>query len=254
MAEAGLRSMPEFAWPVLKEMIAIAKKMPAPQAGSGNRCNRICKVSHNRVGKSARLHTIIKKPFVTRQSSGTASYLLPALTKYSSGMRTTPAFSTHLLQSHAECQQLIDGLCVKQERMHYQLEYLHLEAVFAVNRGKELTIQLQYVNTMIQCNQEIMDQFPANKRKLEHRNARLYCKKLQLEDRLEHFDATAMVLREYTINVMVKQLNLLDNLLDAVAVKQAELMSKTFPAEKIFLENGMQTIEAFRGAILQQRA
>ena len=226
MAETGRRPMPAFALPILKEMMAIAKKMPAPQAGYSNRRNRISKRSNNRVEEAARLHTLIKKPFVTAQRLVTTSYALPALTQYRSGSSQGPAYSTHLLQSDAACKQLIGRCTVKKERKRYQVAYLQLETRIAVNRDKEIKAQLAYVNTMIQSNLEIMHQFPAGKRKLEHRNARLYCKKLQLEDLLAHFDAGAMVLREHTINVMVKQLKVLQRLIDSVENKKLEMQDQ----------------------------
>jgi hypothetical protein len=68
-----------------------------------------------------------------------------------------------------------------------------------------------------------MDQCPSHKRKLEHHNARLYCKKLLLEDRVEHFDAPAMLLREHTINVMVRQLELLVGFVTAIEERKVAL-------------------------------
>jgi len=102
--------------------------------------------------------------------------------------------------------------------MRSQLDYLQLETRAAVTRGQELQAQLDYVNTMLQVNRELIEKFPfaTGKRKREHRNAKLHCRRLVLEDRLEHFDAAAMLLREYNINVMVKQLALLEQLVNAV--------------------------------------
>ena len=242
MAEAGLRPMPEFALPFLKEMATIVKKMPAPA---------ITTIKRNlRVVKSARWHTLSRQPSVTGQSSTASSYR-QALSNYTAGSTKVHSFSTNLLQSNVECQQLTSRFAVQQERIHYQLEYLQLEATQAINRGKEIKLQLGYVNTMIQCNLQIMDQLPARKRKLEHRNAKLYCKKLQLEDRLGHFDQVAMVSREYTINTMVRELEVLDKLIAAVEVGRTEIQKGQLT---IIKPTPIAITGAIDRAALQQRA
>jgi hypothetical protein len=243
MAETGRRPMPEFAEPLLRQMMTVAIKMPIPQFNNWR---------HNRVHPSARLHTHTKKSFVTRQSSIAASYTAPALTRYGSGNSSRPSFSVQLLESQAHCQQLIDSLSVKKERLRYQLQYLHLEATIAVKRGKEISAQLTYVNTMIQSNLVIMEQFPTHKRKLEHRNAKLYCKKLLLEDRLEHFDAASMILREYTINVMVKQLEVLQHLIDSIENRKVDMQRQS--ALGVVKANAIHNSSAVDRGLLQQRA
>jgi len=217
LAETGRRPMPASAEPMLLEMRAIAQAMPGP-AGIYKR-NR----KNNRVTNQARLHTLTKKPFVTAQPVKSGSCTQPAMTRYPSRANRTSAFSTHLLR-HTDCQTLLNELPIKQDRMRSQLAYLQLETRAAVNRGQELQAQLYCVHTMLQVNRELIEKYPfaTGKRKWEHRNAKLHCRRLLLEDRLEHFDAPAMLLREYNINVMIKQLALLEQLVNAVEKRKTE--------------------------------
>jgi hypothetical protein len=229
LAETGRRAIPERSQLLLRDMMLIAASMPHP-ADSGKE-RRIKKSgepprrTHNRVSNGSRLYTVTKKRFVTAQSSTSIICTRPAMTRHASGNASVRNFSTHLLQSPFDCRQLLDGSAIKKARLQGWLAYRQLEARAAVIRGQELTAELTYVNTMLQVNQEIIENYPhaAAKRKLEHRNAKLHCKRLVLEDRLEHFDAAAMVLREYNINVVVKQLELLEELIAAVEKRKGEL-------------------------------
>ena len=253
MAETGRRAFPAFALPILQKMVPIANKMPAPE-NNGNRKRTLVKDGNNRVNESSRLHSCCKKPFVTGQSSIAGSCSATARTKYTA-LATPVSFSTHLLQSHADCQNLVNRLFIKKDRLQGQLAYMQLEAATAVNRGKELAAELFVVNSIIPANLDIIAAFPLypGKRKLEHRNAKLQCKKLQLEDRLAHFDAAAMVLREYTINVMIKQLEMLQQLIDAIQNRRKALEKNTMPLTMVRPGTTKITGELDRG-VLQQRA
>jgi DNA-binding XRE family transcriptional regulator len=233
MAETGRRPMPGLALPIIREMMAIAKKMPAEAISGPSRMGigKIAAGFNSRVRQASRLARFCKKPFVTGQSSLADHWTKTALAKYTQPDTAQPTFSTHLLQSDADCQQLISRLSVKRSIMGCQLEYLQLEAVTAIKRGKAIACELALVNTLIQANLEIIAAFPltSTKRKLEHRNAKLYCKKLQLEDRLENFDSLTMVLREHTINTMVKQLEILEKLIAATEKRRVGLETNQLP-------------------------
>jgi DNA-binding XRE family transcriptional regulator len=220
LAETGRRPMPASAEPMLQDMLAIAKAMPAP-SGVDKREGR-----NNRVSSQAALHTVGKKPFVTAQALSSTLSKQGVMTRYPSRIKEGPAFSMHLL-GNTDCQDLLHECSIKQGRGQSQLAYLQLEARTAVTRGQELQAQLEYVTTMLQVNRDLIERFPfaTGKRKLEHRNAKLHCRRLVLEDRLEHFDAPAMLLREYNINVMVQQLALLEQLITAVE-KRKEAFNK----------------------------
>jgi len=226
LAETGRRPMPAVVQPLLRQMMVIAATMP--DAGTSRRVKRPGKQprrTNNRVCNSTRLYTVTKKRIVTAQPSTSTSCTRKAMTTYTS--RSTPIsnFSTHLLQSASDCRQLLDSSAIKKARLQGWLAYRQLEARAAVTRGQELSVQLTLVNTMLQVNQALIEKYPyaASKRKLEHRNAKLHCKRLVLEDRLEHFDAAAMLLREYNINVLVKQLELLEELISGVEKRKVEL-------------------------------
>jgi len=228
LAETGRRPIPEAVQLLLRQMMEVAATMPATGAGNKRRCKKTGALpgrSNNRVRNAARLYTVTKKPFVTAQRSVPGCCKPPAMTRYASVSTSVSNFSTHLLQSPFDCRELLNTSAIKQSRMQGWLAYLELEARAAVIRGKELTAELLYVNTLLQLNQEQIEKYPLSpaKRKLEHRNAKLHCRRLILEDRLEHFDATAMVLREYNINVLVKQLELLEQLTSAVEKMKVEL-------------------------------
>jgi hypothetical protein len=248
--------MPGLALPIIREMMAIAKKMPAEAISGPSRMGigKIAAGFNSPARQASRLATLCKKRFVTGQSSLAGHWKKTALAKYTQPDTAQPTFSTHLLQSDADCQQLISRLSVKRSIMGCQLEYLQLEAVTAIKRGKAIACELALVNTLIQANLEIIAAFPltSTKRKLEHRNAKLYCKKLQLEDRLENFDSLAMVLREHTINTMVKQLQLLDSLIQAITLRQLELYADQLPVKKISQENRQPVIEPLDAVILQR--
>jgi len=225
--------MPAPVQSLLREMMEIAKTIPGParrapgDSGNGRRVKRTGdqpKRSNNRVRSEARLYMGTKNRFVTTQSSASTISTQRAMTRYPSGTSRVNTFSTHLLQGNTDCQKLLGQLTIRQGRMQGWLAYLQLEARTAVTRGQELQAQLYSVNTILQVNRELIKKFPfaTGKRKLEHRNAKLHCKRLVLEDRLAHFDTAVMVLREYNINVLLKQLEVLDQLISAVEKRNGE--------------------------------
>ncbi|MBC7936286.1 MAG: helix-turn-helix transcriptional regulator, partial [Rhizobacter sp.] len=225
MAERGSRRLPPRAIEYLQKLTAIARRMPPPAAIPRKKRPgvAIIRPPYNRVQFSTRHQKPGKLNIVTGKYYES---VLSAAELQATGERLRERLYNNGKQPATPidaCRELLLTLEQKQALTRMRQEVLELDKAAAPGRALDLKTQLILLKARLKVYRKLYKEHPTLRKRYRARIAKLYVKKLYLQQQLEKFNRPAIMKKTQLIAALQEQLDVQKKLEETIKKRMMDM-------------------------------